>query len=90
MDRRERYTMDDKPDFDDGEIVEIDTHYFGVLEEEAEYVECIVRGKHVMDHGFTLWALDINGQFVLPGYPYSCILTPTFSIVKKDESVLCH
>jgi len=90
MDRRERYTIDDKPDFDDGEIVEVDTHYFGLPEEQAEYVECIVCGKHVMDHGFTLWVLNINGQFVLPGHPYSCVLLPVYAIVKKDEGVLCH
>ena len=70
---------------DDGEIVEIDTSYFGIPEKDAEYVECIIRGKHVMDHGFTLWVLDVNGQLTLPGYSYSCILTPTFSIVKKED-----
>lgn len=90
MDRRERYTMDDRPQFDDGEVVEVDTHYFGIKEEEAEYVECIVCGKHVMDHGFTLWVLNINGQFTIPNHPYSCILLPVYAIVKKDEGILCH
>ena len=85
MDRRERYTMDDRPEFDDGEIVEVDTQYFGIKEEETEYVECIVCGKHTMDHGFVLWVLNVTGQFVLPGYPYSCILLPTYAIVKKEE-----
>lgn len=90
MNRRERYTMDDRPDFEDGEVVEVDTHYFGIKEEEAEYVECIVCGKHVVDHRFTLWVLNISGQFVLPGYPYSCVLLPTYAIVKKEEGILCH
>lgn len=85
MNRRPRYTMEDKPNFDDGEIVEIDTHYFGIPEEKAEYVECIVRGKHAMDYGFTLWVLDVNGQFDIPGYPYSCTLLPTYAIIKKEE-----
>jgi hypothetical protein len=85
MNRRPRYTLDDKPDFDDGEIVEIDTHFFGVPEEEAEYIECIVCGKHVMDHGFTLWVLNIGGQFSIPDYPYSCAMMPTYAIVKKEE-----
>jgi hypothetical protein len=82
--------MDDRPDFEDGEVVEVDTHYFGIKEEEAEYVECIVCGKHIMDHRFVLWVLNVTGQFVIPGYPYSCVLLPTYAIVKKDEGVLCH
>ena len=85
MDRRPRYTMDDKPEFDDGEIVEIDTYYFGFPEEKVEYIECIVCGKFVMEHGFTLWALDISGQFTIPDYPYKCAMIPTYAIVKKEE-----
>lgn len=85
MSRRPRYALDDKPEFDDGEVVEIDTVYFGVPEEEADYVEGIVCGKFVMDHGFTLWVLNISGQFEIPGYPYSCTLLPTYAIIKKEE-----
>jgi hypothetical protein len=90
MNRRERYTMDDKPEFENGEVVEVDTHYFGVKEEDSVYMECIVCGKHVMEHGFVLWVLNIDDQFKIMNYPYSCVLLPTYAIVKKEEGILCH
>ncbi len=75
--------MDEHPEFQDGDIVEVDTSYFGVPDSEAEYIEGMVVGRHELGFKQISWIVEFGKNF-LPGFEYRTIILPSFAIVKPD------
>lgn len=97
MNRRPRYDTKDHPYFEDGEVVEIDTHYFGVSEEDAEYIEGVIIGYHMNNSVVTnspdFWIIDFGEKGWMGGgggysQEYRAMAVPKYAIVKKEEDLL--
>lgn len=86
--RRERYKMGDRPEFEDGDIVEVDTYYFGVEEETAEYVEGVIVGKHELTFGEPEWIVDFGDKEWIKNdkcnAKYRAMIVSSCAICKKD------
>jgi hypothetical protein len=87
---RPRFAYDDKPDFSDGEIVEVDLSYFGKLNKKGKQriVEGVVVGKEIMGGytmgGYNNWLIDLGDNIKSEVYPYSVMVIPTAAICKPE------
>ena len=85
MNRRERYAVGSTPVFDDGDIIEIDTMYFGASEEEAEYIEGVVIGQVIDGFNNYSYIVDFGDANVFLGRKYRAELIQVCAIVKKES-----
>jgi hypothetical protein len=73
-----RYTLEDKPDFFDGELVDVDMSEFGLPPE-------ILTGKIVGKASTNIvdnWLVEFPRAFP-PSYPYQVVSTPHTFILKN-------
>jgi len=88
MEKEENYTQLDNVQFKDGDIVEIDTNYFGLHlgPKQDRYIEAIVVGKYEMGNTAvawsTFWIIEFEDK-TYGNYPYRCMLLPV-NAIKKD------
>jgi len=78
----ERYTLDYKPTFKDGEMVLVDMSCFGFPPEIA-MGKIVGRGsEHIIDH----WLVEFGHNFA-PTYPYKVVSVQHTFILKKNEDL---
>ena len=89
MNNYKRYTLENKPNFMDGEMVEVELACFGFTPESLkEYVlPPILTGKIVgkaLDHIIDHWLIEFGRHF--PSYPYKVVSVPhTFILNEKHN-----
>lgn len=86
MNRRVKYAASDLLNFEDGDIIEIDTNYFGIPEDQAEYVEGEVIGKYsAAMTNQVYWIVDFGEIKWLSNKKYRAMIVPQNAICKKNE-----
>jgi hypothetical protein len=85
MIRRPKYGSKDNPQFEDGDVVEVDTFYFGVPAEDAEYVEGVIVGKHELGNSNpTQWIVDFGDKDWFPNQQYRAMVVSPCAICKLE------
>lgn len=88
MEYKSLYTSSDDPQFEDGEIVEVDTFYFGGNINYAKYVEGVVIGQGKVGYSSsTYWIVDFGNTNYTPGAKYRAALVSPGAIVKREDDL---
>ena len=75
----ERYTLENKPSFSDGQVVEVDMSCFGFPEKEILSGKIVGKAtEHIIDN----WIVEFPRSFP-PTYPYKVVIVPHTFILRK-------
>ena len=88
--KRERYELNADPQFEDGEIIEVDVNYFGikVSVKDDEYIEGVIVGRHEMGNNLApYWIVDFGDKNWWPGMKYRTMVLPPCAICKRQEDL---
>ena len=89
---RPRYKMFEKPVFNDGEIVEVDLTFFGMMKDRDEktgdwlqnITETVCLGYIEVDNNFRLYILDFGDYLFKPKYPFRVMGVSSQAIIKQE------
>jgi hypothetical protein len=89
---RPRYNMFEKPVFNDGEVVEVDLTFYGMMKDRDEktgdwlqnIVETVCLGYVDVDNNFRLYMLDFGDYLFKPNYPFRVMGVPSQAIIKQE------
>jgi len=74
------YTMENKPTFEDGEMVKVDMNCLGYPEGDIRYGKIVGKGMtHVIDH----WLIEFENDFA-PTYPYKVVQIQHTFIIDEE------
>jgi hypothetical protein len=89
---RPRYNMFEKPVFNDGEVVEVDLTFFGMMKDRDEktgdwlqnITETVCLGYIEVNNNFRLYMLDFGDYLFKPNYPFRVMGVPSQAIIKQE------
>lgn len=89
---RPRYNIFEKPVFNDGEVVEVDLTFYGIMKDRDEktgdwlqnIVETVCLGQVEIDNNFRLYILDFGDYLFKPNYPFKVMGVPSQAIIQQE------